>query len=253
MKRYHVVFFMYYIYNASIDDKNLDEADCKYCATKGCDVYADDKNVAEAIARYRMNAPRFQTLGTGVMKYTACVKDMTERKNKMIDLTNVEASAEFEKLPVGGYVCVIMKATDHEADQYVEIVYDIAEGDKTGFYAQDEDWRHSTRKYYKGKAAGMFKAFVEQLAADNKGMNSQMVISGESVAPLQGCKFGALIQERYYTGNDGVDKTALEVAKTVACDKIRTNNYTLPAPRDNRKKDNVTVETINDGDVPFLM
>lgn len=177
----------------------------------------------------------------------------------MINLTNVEAkSGDFERLPVGGYVCVIKSAKDYPTDEFVEIVYDVAEGQYANFYKDDDDWIHTTRKYYKGGAAGMFKGFIETLAKDNPNFDASKVINGESVDGMKGCKFGALIQECYYTNRDGEDKTALDVAKTIECAKIRDGKFTLPAPKDMRKNQDtpaVTTEAVtvdyNVGDVPF--
>lgn len=177
----------------------------------------------------------------------------------MINLTNVEAkSGDFERLPVGGYVCVIKSAKDYPTDEFVEIVYDVTEGQYANFYKNDEDWTHTTRKYYKGKAAGMFKGFIETLAKDNPSFDASKVINGESVDGMKGCKFGALIQERYYTNQNGEDKTALDVARTVECAKIRDGKFTLPAPKDMRKNQTTpatpAVQVVEDdfnGDVPF--
>ena len=257
MKRYYCVFFRYYLTYRLPEELRLlygddDDPHETFIGSRRCDVDACNKEEAEKKARLKLHLPEFQKLEFGEMNNRILIKDLNERQKKMIDLTNVEATQEFSKLPVGGYVCVIMKAEDNEAEQYVNIVYDIAEGDKTGFYSSEDDWRHSTRKYYKGKAAGMFKGFIETLAKDNQGMDAQSVIQGKGTTGMIGCKFGALIQERYYTGNDGTDKTALEVAQTVSCEKIRNNDFTLPKPRDNRNKDNVTVEAVNAGDIPFL-
>lgn len=177
----------------------------------------------------------------------------------MINLTNVEAmSGDFERLPVGGYVCVIQSAKDYPDDEFVEIVYEVAEGQYANFFKDDDDWTHTTRKYYKGKAAGMFKGFIETLAKDNPNFDASKVINGESVDGLKGCKFGALIQERYYTNANGEDKTALDVAKTIDCQKIRDGKFTLPAPRDTRKNQGATAVAVTPvaeaeftGDIPF--
>ena len=170
----------------------------------------------------------------------------------MIDLTNVKASSG--RLPVGGYICTITKAQDVPHDEYIEVVYDIAEGEYKGFYEGEDEWKHTTRRYYKGNAAGMLKAFLETVAKDNPKFNVDEVIKGENVKGLVGCQFGALIQTRLYTKQDGSDGEALEVARVIECEKIRTGNYTLPQPRDGRRnKDYQAVVDADSliGDAPF--
>lgn len=169
----------------------------------------------------------------------------------MIDLTNVKATGS--RLPVGGYVLKITKAQDIPDDGYVEVVYDIAEGEYKDFYRDDEDWKCTTRRYYKGNAGGMFKAFIEKVAKDNPQFNSEEVISGKSCEGLIGCNFGAVINTRLYTKQDGTDGEALEVSQILSCDKIRKNEYTLKEPRDTRKREEsyAPVIEINTGDLPF--
>ena len=169
----------------------------------------------------------------------------------MIDLTNVKATGD--RLPVGGYVLTIKKAQDIPHDEYVEVVYDIAEGEYKGFYKDEEDWKHTTRRYYKGNAGGMFKAFIEKVAKDNPQFNAEEVISGKSCKGLIGCNFGAVINTRLYTKQDGTDGEAQEVAQILSCDKIRKGEYTLKEPRDTRKKqeNDAPVIEVSTGDVPF--
>ena len=42
----------------------------------------------------------------------------------------------FGNLPEGGYVCVITKVTDKPDKEYLEIEYDIAEGDFAGWWSK---------------------------------------------------------------------------------------------------------------------
>jgi hypothetical protein len=171
----------------------------------------------------------------------------------MISFANVEATEDREFLKPGGYVMTITKATDNPACEYVEIEFDVAEGDFQNWLKDSPSWAKSTRKYYKGKAAGMFKRFYLDLDVDNptKKVKETIETTG-SVIPFVGCKFGALMQNRLYTKNNGDDGTVLEVAKTVPCEKIRNNDYKLPEPRDMRDAPSLsgTAEAFS-ADVPF--
>lgn len=71
---------------------------------------------------------------------------------------NVKAAAEREKLPVGAYICKILKAgvrTYESRDgsstfEKLEIAFDIAEGDFTGHYKKDFDAQRGEDKKWKG-------------------------------------------------------------------------------------------------------
>lgn len=161
----------------------------------------------------------------------------------------VTASGDFEKLPVGGYVCVIKSVEDVPNAEYLRIVWDVAEGEYKDHYKRDEDWSHTMVRSYKEKARGMFKAFLEVLENDDDNFFSIKEWNKENDEQgLRGLKFGALIQERYYTNDKGEDKTALEVARVIDTERIRRGDYKMPEPRDQRVK----VESpTNDADVPF--
>lgn len=168
----------------------------------------------------------------------------------------IEEAGSFVKLPVGGYVLRIVDVKDNSNGEYLEIVYDIAEGPFAGHYAADDDWRHTFRKYYGGKAAGFFKAFLNRLEESNRGrftVDRWTINCNER--EFIGLEIGGLIQERYYTNQQGEDKTVLEVADTVAAQDIRNGDYKLPAPRDMREKISPAVSsftpTFDTADVPF--
>lgn len=167
----------------------------------------------------------------------------------------VEEAGSFQKLPVGAYVCKIVGVEDHPREEYLDIVYDIAEGSHKGHYANDDAWRHSFRKYYRDNAAGFFRAFLNRLEESNRGKFSvQQWTQACNERELVGLEFGALIQERYYTNNKGEDKTALEVADVIAAQDVRNGDYKMPEPRDMRE--NVPAKAVSsftptEADIPF--
>ena len=60
------------------------------------------------------------------------------------------------KLPMGAYVCIIRKVTDAPDDQYLNIEYDVVEGEYKGIgvetYEKWGKWNHSFRAYYTDKS-----------------------------------------------------------------------------------------------------
>ena len=162
----------------------------------------------------------------------------------------VEAAGSFQKLPVGGYVLKIKSVKNFDKQKYLEIVYDIAEGEYKGFYSTEEDWRHMFRKYYNEASKKFFKKFLVALEASNANFDLAKWYETEDEQEFVGLLIGGLIQERYYTSEkDGQDKTALEVADIADIFSIRGGFYKLPEPRDNRVKKDAFTETYDS--IPF--
>lgn len=160
---------------------------------------------------------------------------------KIMDWESVEESTPFEKLPAGGYVVRILDAEDHPRDQYVDVVFDIAEGPKKGFYDTDfghrNPWSHSSRIYYKGKAVGMFKAFLKRLEETNPGFTVRGWQVECNEQDFVGLYLGAVLQYRRWTGNSGDDKESIEIVSTHSADDIRAGKYKVPPVVDKRTKD----------------
>ena len=168
----------------------------------------------------------------------------------------VAAAGDYQKLPVGWYVLKITHVEDVPKSEYLKVTWDVAEGEYAGHYAKDEAWRHTTNWSYTDKAEGIFKRNLDALEASNPNSFTTAVWQKESnEQEFVGLVFGAAIQDRHYTNNQGEDKTALEVARVLAADKARENAASgaeLPAPRDQRVKvEDTATASVYDDDVPF--
>lgn len=158
---------------------------------------------------------------------------------KIMNWESVEESTPFEKPPVGGYVVRIVGVEDVPHKEYLNVVYDIAEGPYSGFYSDDfgkrNPWSHRFVRSYKQSAEGMFKAFLKRLEESNRSFNvaSWQVRSDERA--LVGLELGVVIQYEDYTNDKGEDKERLQVVGVYASQDIRSGDYKLPARKDSRK------------------
>lgn len=121
---------------------------------------------------------------------------------KAYDRTQVTpATGETEQLPAGGYVLTITECTDDEANERLQVEYDIAEGEHKGFYAGVYDrtgyWRGKTIKSYKEKARRFFEAFLQAVEASNPGY-----VWDWKPESLIGKTVGAVLREEEYIGTD---------------------------------------------------
>ena len=151
----------------------------------------------------------------------------------------VEESTPFEKLPAGGYVIRIVGVEDVPAKEYLNIVYDVAEGEHAGFYSDDfgkrNPWAHRFVRSYKETAEGMFKAFLMRLEESNRNFSiaNWQVHSDERA--FIGLELGIVLQLEQYTNDKGEDKERLEVVGVYASQDIRNGDFKLPPVKDSRK------------------
>lgn len=125
------------------------------------------------------------------------------------------------KLPMGAYVAIIKDVVDVPDKQYLEINYDIAEGEYKGIALEAYEawgrWGHSFRLYYTEKAMWRFKKFIVRCEATNNftfdwGKPKCLVNKG----------IGLVIGFRqYYSTKDGSLKEALDVQDFLTANDVR--------------------------------
>ena len=128
---------------------------------------------------------------------------------KKLDLSNVQPSngdGGFVPLPEGAYVCEIVSVVDNDAREYLEVTFDIAEGEYAGYYSDEwgaaHPFAHSVKVSYKDSALGMLKAKLNALTASNPGFDAEAVFNAAADSPallgmLHGRKFGMSVQLEY--------------------------------------------------------
>lgn len=175
---------------------------------------------------------------------------------------NAEASTggDFEKLPPGGYVCTIKKVTNNDKKSYLQIVYDIREGQYMDFYSDEwgkaNAWAHTAYHSYSDKAYGVFKGFLKAVDESNNTDFAEQPADGFDEQRLIGKAIGYIIGEEEYESNKGDIRTSLKVRRAVSIQTIREGRYKMPelkkltpktAPLIPSKPDNYD----SDDDLPF--
>lgn len=168
---------------------------------------------------------------------------------------DVKPSGDFTLLEPGGYVLKILSATNVPDKEYLEILYDIAEGPEKGRYGGDwgkeHPYSHRLIRSYKEKAVGMFKAFINAIEASNAGYTWAW-----EEKTLKGKLFGAVIGLEEYMNDFGEIKNRLAVRSIKKADDIRQGNFTVPDIKRYKPKDDVPLEAppagfTDDPDIPF--
>lgn len=149
--------------------------------------------------------------------------------------TDAQDSTDFVQLPPDGYVCVIQEVIDHSNDEkpYLEIVYDIMEGEFVGYYSDEfgrnNKWSHTTRQYYTEASMGVFKGFIKAVNESNNTDFDPAV--GFNETQLEGLLVGFVIGKEWYNANDGTDKFSMKVFSTKTVKDIQEGKFKEPADR----------------------
>ena len=156
---------------------------------------------------------------------------------KNINWNNVQEASDRKTLPVGGYIAGIVSATDVPEKEYLNICWDVAEGEFRGHFNEltkamqergrlnkgEWAWGGIVKKSYKETALPFFKAFLTSVEQSNPGYKFN---NDEST--LRGKLVGVVMAEEEYLANDGTLKTKLVVNRFTSIEKIREGDFEIP-------------------------
>jgi hypothetical protein len=176
---------------------------------------------------------------------------------------------DFKRLPAGGYVCKIVAVKDvplgsdpkkPDKGNYLEIIFDIAEGEYKGFYSDEfgekHPYTHRLIRSYKEKAMGMFKGFLKAVD-DSNGTN--FVAAAEKdwkEQDLVGKLVGLVLGSEEYVSTMGEIRERLYVSANRSVEAIKTGDFKVPELK--KVQDPVSAGatnpggfTLDDSDIPF--
>jgi len=165
---------------------------------------------------------------------------------------NITASTDsgFTPLPAGPYVARLVELTDNANREYVEVVFDIAEGEHAGYYSDDwgksHPYAHHFFMSYKDSALGMLKGRMEAIAASNPGFDPFAAWDAGRLDIFVGRIVGINLQEEEYERNDGEIGTRLNVCQVVDAQRVRDGSV---KPRDKKKLGGSPKKNIGGGQV----
>lgn len=159
---------------------------------------------------------------------------------RKLNWAEVEESSPYQRPPAGGYVARIVDVEDVPAREYLNVVYDIAEGEWAGFYSDEfgrrNPWAHRFVRSYKESAHGMFKAFLSRVEESNPGFTVSEWQRRSDERELVGLEVGIVLQYEDYTSDRGEDRDRLQVVDVYAAQDIRSGDFKVPPRRDSRRR-----------------
>lgn len=157
---------------------------------------------------------------------------------RKINMENVREAGTSNRLPAGGYICKITNVTDVPLNEntgrgdYLEIEFDIAEGEYKDYYkqinAEHGFWGGSYKRSYKEKALPFFKRMCSAVAKSNPGFVFDGGEQNSNEQTLVGKRVGLVLGEEEYNGNDGKTKTRLYVSSECSIEDIQKENFKVP-------------------------
>lgn len=169
----------------------------------------------------------------------------------------------FQKLPAGGYVCIITEIEDKQKEERLEIIYDVAEGPYKGYYSDDfgkkNPFTHKFIKSYKETALGFFKGFLTAIDKSNGTDFSTKAEGGLQEQQLVGKLVGLVIgYEEYDTRDDGNFKQRSYVSEVRSIETIRSGDFKVPELRKTKELEGKLKSApvdgfspLTDDDIPF--
>lgn len=141
----------------------------------------------------------------------------------------------FKKLEAGPYVARITDMEDNPQREYVEVVFDIAEGKDAGYYSDDwgrnHPYAHHFFMSYKETALPMLKGRLEAIAASNPGFDPFAAWDAGRADMFVGKLVGINLQEEEYETSDGEVRTRLNVCQVVDVQRVRDGKVKARDPK----------------------
>ena len=189
--------------------------------------------------------------------------------NRFDDYDKVQVYGDYERLPKGGYVLKVMGASIeyYNGQQTVKLSCDVAEGEYANFFA--DSYRNNTNENKKWSCNYLlnvpandgserdawtkksFKTVIAAFEDSNPGYHFDW-----NETKFKGLLIGGLFNYREYIGKeDGNVHEAVNLARLVSVDKIRSGSYKVPEDKKLKQAINPGFmsipESANDSGLPF--
>lgn len=142
---------------------------------------------------------------------------------------------DFKRLEPGPYVAKVVTMEDKPEKEYVELIFDIAEGPKAGYYSDKRGKEHPNAHRiflsYKDTALGMLKGRLEAIQSSNPGFDPFAAWDAGRLDMFYGRLLGINLQEEEYRRNDGNVGTSLSVCQVVPAQDVRDGKIKVRAPK----------------------
>lgn len=149
-----------------------------------------------------------------------------------VNLTDVQEAGTSEQLKAGGYICKYTNVEDMPAKQYLNMEYDIAEGEFKDYFAKLNEragfWGGTSIRSYKQSALPFFKRMCSAVSKSNPGYIFDGGEQNADEKSLVGKYVGMILCEEEYEKNNGEIGTRIVVHAEVSVETIRKGDFKVP-------------------------
>lgn len=154
---------------------------------------------------------------------------------RQINLENVTEAGTADQLVAGGYICKYTNVEDLPDKQYLNMEFDIAEGDFKDYFKNLNDragfWGGHTIRSYKESALPFFKRMCSAVSKSNPGYIFDGGAQNADEKTLVGKFVGLILGEEEYEKNNGEIGTRIVVHAEVPVETIRKGDFKVPAKK----------------------
>lgn len=173
---------------------------------------------------------------------------------KITGWNEIQEAKTFTKLPAGGYVVAIKDIKDVSDKEYLDINYDIIQGDYKNYWQKQYDNNTYANKRFGGRlirsykqtALSMFKSFITSVEKSNKGFKWDF-----DEQKLKNKKFGVIIAYEEYLTNAGKVRERPYVAQVHSVERIESGDFEVPELKKLNVTQTTTVASIPSAPNPF--
>lgn len=178
---------------------------------------------------------------------------------RSLNWNSIQASSDsgFTPLPAGPYVAKILAMNDNPSREYVEVIFDIAEGEHAGYYSDDwgksHPYAHHFFLSYKDSALGMLKGRLEAIQASNPGFDPFAAWDAGRTDIFTNRIVGINLQEEEYERNYGDVGTRMNVCQIVDAQSVRDGKLKVRPKKTigGGKQQSKPSKPAWDGEIPF--
>lgn len=132
---------------------------------------------------------------------------------RKMNWTEVAPASFGPRLEPGAYEIIITDVEDNQSWDTLNLVYDVAAGEKKGVFASmgaADNWKHQLRQSYGDNAAGFFRSFLDAVEASNPGFSVAQWQEASDERELIGKRVGVLLRNYHGVSEKGKPFTRLE-------------------------------------------
>lgn len=165
-----------------------------------------------------------------------------------------------KQLPAGAYVARITGAKDYEDKEYVELIFDIAEGEYKDYYNDDfgnkNPWAHHIIMSYKSDNSIKFlKGRLERINESNAGFDAFAAWDSGRLDMYVNRLIGIRLENEEYQKRDGSTGNRLTVTGIHTVEDVRSGKVKVKESNTSTTStgsgSGTSQTSVNDVDVPF--